>query len=156
MIWSLWLQGWQDAPPVAVACLRTWRVMNPGWQVHALDQDSLTGYLPPDFISKLRVAEKKPAAVSDRIRIELLHRYGGVWVDATAMCMRPLDEWLPLSMQSGFFAFCKPVPERMVASWFLASEKGSYIVERWRKATWDYWEERLEEHDYFWFQPTFR
>jgi len=39
------------------------------------------------------------------VRILLLHEFGGIWVDATLLCNRPLDEWLPSTMTEGFFAF---------------------------------------------------
>ena len=35
------------------------------------------------------------ASLSDILRISLLHEFGGVWVDATVYCNRPIDEWLP-------------------------------------------------------------
>jgi mannosyltransferase OCH1-like enzyme len=42
-------------------------------------------------------------------RLCLLRTHGGVWVDATVFCRRPLDEWLPEHAASGFFAFANPV-----------------------------------------------
>jgi hypothetical protein len=55
------------------------------------------------------------------VRLELLRRYGGVWADATLYCWQPLDSWLPQHLDTGFFAFRDPGPDRMAASWLLAS-----------------------------------
>lgn len=155
IIWTLWLQGWADAPDVVRASVNSWRAQNPGWQVRALDEASLPDVLPPDALARARRARHSPAAYSDCIRLELLHRYGGVWADATTLCMAPLDTWLPGAMPSGFFAFDKPAEDRPIASWFLAAERGSYIIDRWRKAAIEYWAGNPDPNVYFWIHNLF-
>jgi len=44
--------------------------------------------------------------------------------------MKPLDEWLPDYLGSGFFAFDRPGRDRLLSSWFLASPKDGYIPRR--------------------------
>ena len=78
-------------------------------------------------------------ALSDIVRINLLADYGGVWVDATCVCVKPLNIWLPQLMNQGFFAFSKPANDRELSSWFLASEKHGYIVQKWREHTNNVW-----------------
>ena len=151
----VWLQGWDKAPEVALAALASWRARNPGWRVHALDRESLADFLPAAELRRIDAPGRPPEAVSDLVRLELLHRYGGVWADATAICARSLDEWLPECLEQGFFAFERPGPERMVASWFLAASAGSYIVAQWREAAASYWREREQRDDYFWLHQLF-
>src|SRR5690606_23656915 len=111
VLWLLWLQGWDEAPPVARACLESWRRLNPGWDVRALDGTAIERYVGPRAFARIAAVPKEPEAFSDQIRIELLYRHGGVWTDATAMCARPLDDWLPERMSTGFFAFARPTPD---------------------------------------------
>ena len=155
IIWSLWLQGWENAPRVVLASRSSWESRNPGWAVHCLDLRNLAHFLPPDIIERMLSTPKEAEALSDQIRLELLHRYGGVWADATAMCAAPLDEWLAAAMPNGFFAFARPGPTRMLSTWFLAAEKGVYIAERWREASWSYWSDRTTRHSYFWVHELF-
>jgi hypothetical protein len=155
IVWLLWLQGWSDAPPVARACLDSWRRLNPGWDVRALDGWGLDRYLSAQAFHRVAAVPKEPEAFADQIRIELLHRHGGVWVDATAMCARPLDDWLPERMGSGFFAFARPTPNRLIASWFLAASPSCNIVAKWRASVAGYWTGRESRHDYFWFHGLF-
>ncbi|WP_379920496.1 capsular polysaccharide synthesis protein [Erythrobacter sp. R86502] len=155
IIWLLWLQGWDSAPAVARACRNTWESRNPGWAIQCLDLRTLAHFLPADIVESIMSTPKEAEALSDQIRLELLHRYGGVWADATFMCAAPLDDWLVDVMPYGFFAFARPGPDRMVSTWFLAAEKGSYIVERWRSASVGYWAERTERDDYFWVHQLF-
>ena len=98
IVWMLWLQGWDQAPDVARAALASWLGRNPGWRVHAIDRAALDQFLPISVLAAIFGTPKEPEALSDQIRLELLARYGGVWVDATALCARPLDAWLPAAM----------------------------------------------------------
>ncbi|SMF94188.1 Capsular polysaccharide synthesis protein [Methylomagnum ishizawai] len=155
IIWLLWLQGWDQAPEVAWAGRTSWEKRNPGWQVHALDQADMVDFLSSEGSKRIFSTPKQPEAMSDQIRLELLHQHGGVWADATTLCARPLDDWLPQAMPNGFFAFYLPERDRMISSWFLAAEKGAYIVEKWREAAWRYWEGRERRDNYFWAHRLF-
>ena len=155
IIWMLWLQGWDQAPEVARIARRNWARCNPGWKLQALDRTSLAHFLPADILEKIFCISKPAEALSDQIRLELLHRYGGVWADATTICARPLNDWLAQAMPHGFFAFSSPGPDRMISTWFLAAEKGSRIVEHWRAASWAYWQGRQDRDSYFWVHELF-
>jgi len=155
VLWLLWLQGWSEAPPVARASLASWRRLNPAWEVRAIDGTELARYVSPEAFARIAAVPKEPEAFSDQIRIETLHSHGGVWADATTICAKPLDEWLPERMGSGFFAFERPTQDRMIASWFLAASVPCNIVSKWRASVAGYWTGRESRHDYFWFQELF-
>jgi hypothetical protein len=155
IVWILWLQGWNEAPSVAQACLQSWRRLNPGWDVRAVDGPGLAQHLSPQRFAEIAAVPKEPEAFADQIRIELLYVHGGVWADATAMCAKPLDDWLSDRMTAGFFAFERPVPERMIASWFLAAAAACNIVAKWRERVAAYWATRQYRDDYFWFHNLF-
>jgi hypothetical protein len=129
----LWLQGFDDAPPVPRACIESWRACNPGWDVTALSADTLADWVSPILLGP-RARNLTPQQLSDLVRLDLLARYGGVWADATCYCIRPLDEWLPACAASGFFAFARPRRDRLLSNWFLASEAGGLFPCRmWEK-----------------------
>lgn len=155
VVWMLWLQGWEHAPELVRACAETWRRQNPGWTVRPLDRATLGDFLPTDALAHFAGKPLEPEAFSDVVRLELLARYGGVWVDATTYCLRPLDTWLPERMTAGFFAFARPAADRMLSSWFLAALPGSCIVHRWQEAARRYWENRESRDHYFWVHRLF-
>jgi hypothetical protein len=140
---------------VAQACLASWRRLNPDWEIRAIDGPGAAEYLDARTFEQIAAVPKEPEAFSDQIRIELLHAHGGVWADATAMCAIPLERWLPQRMPAGFFAFERPTPDRMIASWFLAASKASNIVAQWRAGVVAYWAGRQFRDDYFWFHQLF-
>ncbi len=156
IIWILWFQGWENAPKIAKTCMRTWRKHNPDWTIHALSSANLHDFIDLHQTHPGTKGKTLPYAVlSDVTRIALLHRFGGVWVDSTLYCNKPLDDWLHVNTESGFFAFSNPGPDRMLSTWFLAATKGSYVVEHWSRLTAEYWNSRNELHHYFWFNYLF-
>lgn len=155
IIWICWLQGIENAPDLVKRCITSWKQNNPGWNIRVLDASSVGLYL--DFSDYVDLAEKTitAASLSDIVRILLLHEYGGVWVDATLFCNRPLDSWLPEACATGFFAFSAPAPDRLLSSWFLACHPRNRLIAKWASKVISYWRERIRSDDYFWFHHLF-
>lgn len=152
VIWICWLQGWNNAPWIVRKCLASWQLHNPDWDIRALDASSLQRYIE---LPELEGKEITPASMSDIIRTLLLHEYGGVWCDATLLCHRPLDTWLPKALNAGFFAFDRPAPDRVLASWFIATTEGHPLIERLHAAVLQFWKEHDRAGAYFWFHYLF-
>lgn len=136
-IWILWLQGLKNAPRVVTECYASWRRLNPDWEIVFLDDSNLHEYVDLNDVRAKQPLMELPA-LSDIIRIKLLEKYGGVWVDATCFCRRPLDTWLEEATPSGFFLFTKPVPQSLVAVWFIAARKDNHLIKAWAKAAEQY------------------
>jgi len=161
-IYIFWLQGWESAPRVAKASLRSWQVLNPKYEIIKLDESILykkmehhlrAPYNPFRYIKdkwKIRYSH-----LSDILRIMLLVENGGIWVDATTICRKPLDEWLGEYTKNNFFAFANSINKVTVASWFLASTKGNYIILNWAQDVDSYWKKNKKAHDYFWLHELY-
>ena len=126
-----WDQGFENSPKLVQKCLLTWKKHNPTWNIIELDNTNLSQYidLKPELHENIHITK---ASMSDIIRICLLEKYGGLWVDATTYCVKPLDDWLPQYITSGFFAFSKYEPEHnmLISSWFLYGDKDNYIIKK--------------------------
>lgn len=156
IIWTCWFQGRTHAPHLVERCLDSWERCNPGWELRCLDATTIEKYIPIGQYVDLERQAITAAALSDIVRILLLHEYGGVWVDATLYCNRPLDDWLPGVMDEGFFAFSSPGPDRPLSSWFLSAEPHTYLISVWCAKAIDYWSDRSGADEYFWFHYAFR
>ncbi len=128
-IWTLWIQGPDHMPAIPRACIDSWRRSNPGWDVKLLTAANLCEWADP-VLCHPKAQSLRPEKLSNLARLNLLATRGGVWVDATCYCMRPLDDWLPGLLGSGFFAFERPGPDRLISSWFLAGAPDGHIQRR--------------------------
>jgi len=156
ILWIYWQQGWDCAPDIVKACLNTWRNRNPNWEIIALDDTNLKNYIDINQIHTLlsnKVVE--PEAFSDILRAALLSKHGGVWADSTTFCVVRLDNWLSPYVNNNFFAFSNPGKDRLISSWFIASEPNGYIINKWWSAVFEYWKEHHNRHHYFWFHYLF-
>ena len=84
---------------------------------------------------------------SDLIRVTLLERHGGVWVDATAYVPRGLTEPVTAKLRAG--AFYLRWGGQQISNWFIAARRGNPLIALQRAAL-DAWRgERDELPDYF-------
>jgi hypothetical protein len=147
IIYILWFQGFDNAPYVVKQCVKSWKRNNPDWTIILLDDTNLNLYIDLEKISYSK--NIKYCHLSDIIRMLLLEKYGGLWVDATSFCHKPLNDWLPEYSITGFFAFDKPYINIVVSNWFLYSEKEHYIIREWCKETLHYYKINGFAHDYY-------
>jgi len=143
-LWIFWYQGIDSAPFIVKKCINSWQVKNPGWEINLLDKDNLSNYITLD-IPDSKLKELSLNKQANLIRLQLLSKYGGVWVDATTLCICPLDDWVDSCCQSGFFAFSNAGKDREMSNWFLASEKNCPLVQK-----------LLEHNTLFFTNNTFR
>lgn len=129
IIWSLWYQGVDKAPTMVQECWKSWKKHNPDYEFKLLDQTSLFEYVNFHKLLDLNRKDLTIQKISALSRIHLLNNYGGIWVDATLFCIKPLDSWLDEHMQEGFFVFDKPGPDRLSSNWFIAANPGNVLIE---------------------------
>ena len=128
-IFICWFQGFDNAPYIVKNCLQSWIHYNPTWNVVKIDNMNLHNFINLDK-KHLNVSLNH---LSDILRVVLLNKYGGLWVDATTFCNRSLDEWLEPFTKTGFFAFSKPNEDILIASWFIYSEANNYLTKQWEQ-----------------------
>ena len=169
-LWILWLQGFEQAPYVVTKCLHSWKVHNSdGWDIVELTEKNIDQYVTIEgLIPQYADTTINRIALSDIIRIDLLKTYGGLWVDATTFCNKPLDSWLDAYIEHGLFAF-ELQNDRRLSSWFLYGDSSNYIIDKWHEAVFgfvnsrhvigtetvhvsiDEWNQRVDHVHYFWF-----
>lgn len=158
-IWLLWLQGWNKAPWLVQQVAESWKINNPGWKIIYLDEVSLPTYVTDEYLYDT-TKNITVQAKSDIIRLSLLKNYGGVWADATMLCMQPLDSWVHRAVTpAGFWMYHGTgagMPKEVgPASWFIVSVKGGAIITKWKEECDIYWRAHNEAHQYFWMDGLF-
>jgi len=149
IIYILWFQGFNEAPDLVGKCVESWKYYNTDWTIILLDESNYNQYININKYFDITKKNISLTHLSDIIRFLILEKYGGVWADATTFCNQSLNEWLPNNINEGFFAFDKPWPKLFLSTWFLYSEKNSYIINKWSKSTIKYYKIHDKAHTYF-------
>jgi len=155
-IWILWFQGFENAPWLVQQVAESWKIHNPNWNIIHLTSENIRDYVDADYLydTKKKITDQ---AKSDIIRLSLLNKYGGVWADATMLCLQPLDHWIIDAVKPAQFWMYHGRDEgKGPASSFLASYPKSYIINKWKRACDKYWNSRNETDNYFWMDQLFK
>jgi hypothetical protein len=144
-IWMCWLQGvnHRSLHGLNKLCVNRWIEINKeDWNVNVLSSDSIKDYVPEFF--EITLAKKiSLTKQSDILRILLLEKYGGVWVDASVYPTAPMSSFVDnLLNDTNFFAYrffprsiCTKNGNRETSSWFLiADEVNHYLISKWKDA----------------------
>jgi tetratricopeptide (TPR) repeat protein len=146
-IFIYWAQGFDAAPPLVRACRDALVANNPGERVHELTDETIGAYVDVPEGVRVALGDNK-THFSDLLRLLLLEKFGGVWVDSTCFVSEPLRPRLDEVLGKGsVFAFNYHGP--YISSWLLAARPGSYAMHLWRAAMFHWWEQRGELIDYF-------
>lgn len=157
-IFTLWLQGEEQAPDIVKSCFASIR-KHCTQPLVILDGETVFDWitLPEAIVEKYRAGKIKPAHFADICRVELLHTYGGYWLDSTCYVSAPIPAWIT---EHDFFVFM--AGEKVhgnysyIQNCFIRARKGSYLLEAWRAMILDYWLHEDRRVDYFQHQVMFR
>jgi len=92
-IWILWWQGEENAPELVKRCIQSIRKNANGHPVHVVHAGNYSEFisLEPHIIEKLNSKSISLTHFSDIIRMNLLARNGGFWMDSTIFCTKEID-----------------------------------------------------------------
>lgn len=153
-VWFCWLQGLENAPELVKRCYDSLRVHMPDKEFVIIDKNNVFEYisLPEHIVRKWENGILQPAYISDLIRLELLIRYGGYWIDATVFCtnaslLEQIDS-VPLFMYSFYyFGFNPEIME--LNNWFIHSTTNQNILCLTRELLHAYWKDYDRAVNYF-------
>ncbi len=157
-IFTLWLQGEEQAPDIVKSCFASIR-KHCTQPLVILDGKTVFDWitLPEAIVKKYRAGKIKPAHFADICRVELLHTYGGYWLDSTCYVSAPIPAWIT---EHDFFVFMAGEKVHgnysFIQNCFIRARKGSYLLEAWRAMILDYWLHEDRRVDYFQHQVMFR
>ena len=155
-IFLLWLQGWDNAKWLNKQVAESWKINNPDWTIHYIDFENLKDYVSDiDYIYDT-TKDISPQAKSDIIRLSLLKNHGGIWADATLMCMQPLDHWVFEAVEPSGFWMYRGNGYGLIASWFIVSQQYNYVINKWKEECDIFWNNNDFTNNYVWMDSLFR
>jgi len=135
-IWTYWDSS-DKLPKFAKICMESWQKYNSDYEITLLTKKNYMGYVNiPEEIATHPNFNDTPTRFSDLVRLYAISEHGGIWMDASILLKAPLDQWLfsRLAELSGFYLdeFTSDPQFPVVNSWFIACNRGSQFVRRWR------------------------
>lgn len=144
-IYLYWAQGFAAAPEVVQLCRRR-LLQHAGDRVLELDDAAMNALvaLPADIVDR----DIAPTHRSDLLRLQLLSRNGGSWLDATCLVLAdPIPELHRLREPSGWFAFGKR--RTTLATWLMTSTPCHELPRLLYEALLCYWRHHDHLSHYF-------
>lgn len=100
IIWTLWMQGYKNAPELVkstIDSIRKFAELN-NFQFILLEENTIEKYIvfPKLIKEKMDLGVIDYTKISDILRVSLLAKYGGTWIDATIYMKEEFDSSLLL------------------------------------------------------------
>ena len=146
VIWMCWWQGLENAPEIVKNCFKSIKRFSGSREIKVINKENYKEYIDiPDYIEKK--LENKIISIthfSDILRINLLSRYGGTWIDATCFLTGNIFD----NILSEFYSVKLPFNEKEICvsrgKWcvfFMSGKKNNtlfnfandFYKEYWRK-----------------------
>lgn len=132
-IWVFW-DDIENMPLLVKKCIEKIKYFNNDFDVIILSNANIASYIPTiEYFNFPRIQHK-----SDYIRLYLLKKYGGIWVDASIMFYEPLDYFFKImdEKKSNFFAFYNEHRTQnfnypIIENWFLIASKEHKFISAW-------------------------
>jgi mannosyltransferase OCH1-like enzyme len=86
-------QIWVGPKKMPEKYMKTWKDMNPEWEHIIWDDKMISEKYPKGFRNQSKIDEiEEWAGKADIMRYEILHDFGGIYIDADSICTNSLDE----------------------------------------------------------------
>nr|QGT49733.1 hypothetical protein Melaina855_1200 [uncultured Candidatus Melainabacteria bacterium] len=148
-LWTMWLQ--EDVPEPIQMCLSTIKRFYP--EIIIITEKNLFEYVNiPEYIyEKYKKGIIKPPHFSDYIRMYLLDKYGGTWIDASCLMLDRIPKFI---LKQPFFILQTP-NKKEISNFFIHSGKNNFITKTIKIYLEEYWKHENITIDYFLYHHYF-
>lgn len=158
-VWICWLQGMENAPKVVQDCYESIRYWLKDKKIIVITEENFDQYaqLPKYIVEKWKSGIISNTHFSDILRLELLVRHGGLWLDATTFFTGSLPEYIT---RKDFFVYRNGwMDMEMInmASWLIYSKyTNNILLLETQKLLYEYWKKYDFLKNYFLLHMFFR
>ena len=154
-IWTIWLQGIENAPTVVKKCIASMKKNISNHEIIVITEDNYSDYVSfPDYIlKKYHEGIISKVHFADLLRVELLCKYGGTWLDGTVFVTEIKDNhsfyldsdlFLYQMLKPGLDGHCNSI-----SSWMITASSNQRILLLVRELLHNYWKTHNFAEDYF-------
>ena len=93
-VWVFWLQGKKEMPELIQMCQRSREAHAGKHPVIVLDRENVRDYVtfPDEVWQRVTEGKLRVQHLADMVRVQLIRKYGGLWLDASIFCHREIPE----------------------------------------------------------------
>ncbi len=152
-IWVCWWSGEKNAPALVRQCIKSIRENAGQHPVCLISENNYKKYLElsEHILRKLNSGSMCIANFTDYLRVSLLEKYGGLWLDATIFCTNkiPTDYFnAPIFTCKSNLVKTRYISNMRWTSFCLGGWKGSLFYRFCKEAFETYWQDEMEAIDY--------
>ena len=161
IVWVCWFQGMEHAPKMVQYCFESLKSNLHDKRIILITEDNYKEYVqfPAYILEKYEKGCFSKTHLSDLLRLELLIKYGGTWIDATVWCSSPIypdylfdsDLFMFQNLKPGLDGQCTAV-----SSWFITSCSNNQMLMLERALLYEYWKENTKLVHYYLFHMFFQ
>lgn len=155
-IWICWFQGIENAPDIVKKCYNSVKNNLSNKEIILITEKNMSDYVSfPDYImKKWKAGIITNTHMTDLLRLELLSKYGGMWLDATVFCSRKIEEIPEYYFNSNLFMYQCLKPGRdghatYISSWLISAKSNNKILMATQYLCYEYWKKNNKMIDYF-------
>lgn len=158
-IWICWLDGVENAPSLVQRCIDSIYNHANNHPVNLITWDNISNYIdmPQLFREKVLRKEMCLAHYSDILRVFLLEKYGGIWLDATIFCTNDIpDEYFEYM----FFTLKSNLPtpgcisQNQWTTFCIGGCQGNVLFQSLKAFYLEYWGKENRAIDYLFFDDA--
>lgn len=128
IFWTYW-----DGPEIPISvkkCISTWEKHNPDYDIIILNRDNLHFYCDDDIYS-FKHADT-PQRISDFVRLAVLSKHGGTWVDSSSIMSEPLQDHPYEYVGYYIDVMTKNKKYPVIENWFISCVKNCQFIKKWK------------------------
>lgn len=155
-VWVCWFQGLDNAPELVKRCYASLQENLTDREIILITSENMNDYVkfPKYILEKWEKGYITHTHMTDLLRLELLIRYGGMWIDSTVLCTRKREE-IPeyyFNSELFFYQILKPGRDgqaQLMSSWLMSAKTNNRILIMTRYLCYEYWKKNTKMIDYF-------
>jgi len=158
IIWVCWLQGLDHAPEIVKKCIANLHLFHDeDCTIHLITLENYKNFvtLPKHIEEKFEKNLMKPAHFSDVLRLCLLAKHGGAWIDSTVFILKKLPEDVFseqfFTLKSHSYSAASSISLGKWTTFFLQARREYIPIVFLRDLLVQYWQDHDTELDYFLF-----
>lgn len=141
----------ENAPELVKRCYASVKRNMPDKEIIVITKENMDHYVdfPDHILKKWKRGLITDTKMSDFLRMELLIRYGGLWMDSTIFLSGPIPNWV---YEKDIFMYAIDDSEditRVYNNYFIYSKRDYPILKTLRDINYYYWEKENKVRDYF-------